>query len=300
MNAKVILREMGDEDRTDGFLLKGLIAMYRATGEKAYRNEALKCLDNGVSNDGIILSIKPEAGLVKKSLYGNALFFAWDETGEERYRLAAGQIRKEITELFERSPMLTGRPIVMPIQSFIIEYDNYFGDKQSYKGVARYFQGLRNSFFHEEKQLYSHWGNQAEKPDSLSLALNGRLLLWLVNTIEPMDSQLYEHYRRLADLFLETVRGLMPYRQKRTGLFSREIENQEDEPDIEGSLMVMYALLKGVRLALLDEEKYLPIADDMRYCMEYIRNTLLCFAGFPGSFGIRLMAEAEIREAGLR
>ena len=62
---------------------------------------------------------------------------------------------------------------------------------------------------------------------------------------EFVHERLYEHYRALADMFLEAARGLISH-------------------ETEANPMAADALLKGVRLGLLDEEKYLPIALKMK------------------------------------
>ena len=67
---------------------------------------------------------------------------------------------------------------------------------------------------------------------------DGDYMAALADTLEQMDIQLYEHYRVLADLLLEAA-------QKSVGSRDPKIVN---------------ALIKGVRLGLLDPEKYLPSA----------------------------------------
>lgn len=67
---------------------------------------------------------------------------------------------------------------------------------------------------------------------------NGVFLLALADTLENMDIQLYEHYRVLADLLFEAARATDPA----------------------GDAAAACALMKAVRLGLLDGEKYLPPA----------------------------------------
>ena len=75
---------------------------------------------------------------------------------------------------------------------------------------------------------------------------DGDYMAALADTLEQMDIQLYEHYRVLADLLLESARKSLGSRDPKA----------------------VYALIKGVRLGLLDPEKYLPPAraalNDMR------------------------------------
>ena len=233
MNAKVILREVREGDRSDGSLLKGFIAMYRATGDKEYRDEVLRSLAVGVPSNGEMQKREP----VKAALsFGKALLFGYNELQEERWRAAAQGLRDAL-----RSAALTTPSELYAALPFTAEYDARFGDKQSCKAIARCFG------------MAARADGGLREGDALKRA--GYMLMALADTIEQMDIQLYEHYRVLADLFLQTARGLLPHRQKGFGLFSRELVDTQAEPDIEGSLMVAYALLKGVRLSLLDEEK---------------------------------------------
>ncbi|MBQ9197643.1 MAG: hypothetical protein IJ157_10450 [Clostridia bacterium] len=67
---------------------------------------------------------------------------------------------------------------------------------------------------------------------------DGYYMMALADTLENMDIQLYEHYRVLADLLLEAAQKALP----------------------SDDVRVLYAVMKGVRLGLLDPEKYLPAA----------------------------------------
>lgn len=119
---------------------------------------------------------------------------------------------------------------------FLAACDTRFGDKQTYKLISRHCQQFHERYFDRTAGLYRVPGcGEAE----------GLVLKTLVDTVEQMDIQLYEHYRALADMFLEAARGLISGGTK---------------PDA----LAVEALLKGVRLGLLDEEKYLPIALNMQ------------------------------------
>ncbi|MBQ9198405.1 MAG: hypothetical protein IJ157_14390 [Clostridia bacterium] len=72
-------------------------------------------------------------------------------------------------------------------------------------------------------------------PDGIA---DGFYLMALADTLEKMDEQIYEHYRVLADLMLEAAQRALGSADIRVG----------------------YALMKAVRLELLDPEKYLPAA----------------------------------------
>ena len=159
-----------------------------------------------------------------------------DEAGKERYKAAAV---KEMQRL--KADGLSNDPRKMREElPFLAACDTRFGDKQAYKLISRHYAQFHQQFFDRETGLYHVPGcDEAE----------GLLLMTLADTIEKMDMQLYEHYRALADMFLEAARGLILH---------------GTEPDA----AAVYALLKGVRLGLLDEEKYLPIALKMKEALK--------------------------------
>ena len=119
---------------------------------------------------------------------------------------------------------------------FLAACDTRFGDKQTYKMISRYCRQFHEQYFDRKTGLYHVPGCKDAE---------GLVLKTLVDTIEEMDMQLYEHYRALADLFFEAARGLISH-------------------EAEASTMAADALQKGVQLGLLDEEKYLPIALKMK------------------------------------
>ena len=88
------------------------------------------------------------------------------------------------------------------------------------------------------------------------------LLAALIDCIDFCSQELYEHWRALVDLFREAVRGLMPYQDKITGLFRFHAGQAAEDavPDMQGSALAAYALLKGARLSVLNPEWYLPLS----------------------------------------
>ncbi|MBR3109112.1 MAG: hypothetical protein IKH30_18305 [Clostridia bacterium] len=273
MNVKAILREYRKGTRPDSIFMKGCMDMYRVSGDPLYRDEVLNAVNTMVSTDGELNVQEP----VKTMLScGKALLFAYDQTGEERYKTAAGKLR----EALRKTDLSTAWDLYL-ICPFIAEYDTRFMDKQSYKAIARCFQTTvrAHSLPGEKEQCY--------------------MLMALVDTIEQMDIQLYEHHRVLADLLLEIARKLVPYWQERFTLFAKETE-KPNETEMESCLMTAYSVLKGVRLGLLDDEKYLPAIGYMVYAMEYVGGSHIAFREFPARPGLGLMLQAEMEEAGER
>ena len=267
----------------DGCVLKGCMDLYRATGNDAYRYFVLRYLENVVSPEGRILNFQADKYNIDSINCGKALFFALDETGDQRYKKALDFLMDRLSthprcavgnfwhkEIYPEQIWLDGLYMAQPFRA---EYDTRFGGKKDAKDIAGQFKNVRKYLFDEEKQLYYHacdiakkqpWADpETGKSPNFWLRSMGWYLMALIDCLDSMDKQIYEHYRALEDLFLEAIRGIVRYQDEKTCLWYQVINRadvQGNYLETSGSAMVIYALLKGVRLGVLNGEKYLDLA----------------------------------------
>jgi unsaturated rhamnogalacturonyl hydrolase len=74
------------------------------------------------------------------------------------------------------------------------------------------------------------------------------------------------YYITLENLFKEAVRGILLYQDMQSKLFYQIIDRADIEGnylETSGSAMVAYAILKGFRLGVLQQEKYLPLGEEI-------------------------------------
>ena len=211
-------------------ILKAFIDLYRAAGDPADRQFALDRIKSMVDADGSIPGSEPGGGPGIFSC-GGALLFALDETGDERYRKAADHLHAQLSAPADAETR-SGRSLpycLYMTQPFRAEYDRRFLSGLEAAGIAGQFRAS-----HESMSLSG-------------LTETGLYLMALADCVGQMAEQLYEHRRLLMDLFLDACRGVLPLADPETGLFGQA----------ESSAMIAYALMKGVRLGLLDPERYL-------------------------------------------
>lgn len=264
----------------DGCVLKGYADLYAAGGDRAYRDFVLRYLERRVTPEGSIPTYPEDKYNIDSTNAGKVLFFAYDETGDERYRKAADYLASRLVhhprcacgnfwhkEIYPEQIWLDGLYMAQP---FRVEYDMRFGGRKDAPDVARQFLNVRKYLYNPDKKLYYHACDLAKKQPwahretgcspNFWLRSMGWYLMALIDCIDKMDERLYEHYRALIDLFREAVPGILQYADGRTGLFYQVID-RADAPgnylETSGSAMVIYAVLKGVRLGVLDGEKYL-------------------------------------------
>lgn len=140
---------------------------------------------------------------------GMSLLFAWEQTGGPAYRQAMDALMADLPAAADPEALYQFAP-------FHAAYDVRFGGRKDARRIAAAFQTMQDA-------LSDPW-----------------YYLALVDCIEQMDIQLYEHYRVLADLILRAAQARLR------------------QPALNAADCCL--LMKGVRLGLLDPEKYLPPA----------------------------------------
>ena len=267
----------------DGCVLIGCADLYGVSGDPIYRDFVLQYLNGLITRDGVIVNFPMDKYNIDSINCGKALFFAYDETGDERYKKAADFLIERLAthprcfcgnywhkEIYPDQIWLDGLYMAQP---FRMEYDMRFGGKQAVGDIVNQFKNVRKYLYDEEKGLYYHacdlagrqpWADpKTGRSPNFWLRSMGWYLMALIDCIDKADIQLYEHYRTLSDLFLEAIRGILKYQEEKTGLFYQVIDRADvngNYLETSGSAMVVYALLKGVRLGALDGERYLDNA----------------------------------------
>ncbi len=261
----------------DGCVLIGCADLFAVTQDLFYRDFILHYLESVVTPEGVITNYPADKYNIDSTNAGRALFFALDETGDQRYRKAADYLTERLRthprcscgnfwhkEIYPDQIWLDGLYMAQP---FRVAYDMRFGGKKDAADVAAQFANVKRYLYNPEKKLYYHacdlekkqfWANpETGCSANFWLRSMGWYLMALVDCIDWMDEQLYEHRRVLIDLFREAVAGILPYADPRTGLYYQIIDQGNvlgNYLETSGSAMVIYALLKGIRLGLLDAE----------------------------------------------
>ena len=266
----------------DGCVLSGAVKLYHATQDGLYRDFVLNYLSPRVEADGSIPGYPTHTYSIDDINPGKSLFFAWHETGEERYRKAIefhferlmGHPRCACGNFWhkEQYPWQVWLDGLYMAQPFYMAYEKEFDRYTRLSDITAQFRNVRRHLFCDEKQLSYHgWDEKRVQPwcnpetgcsPNFWLRSMGWYVMALADCIGLCSEQLFEHYKLLVDLFRESLRGLLRYQDKASGLFWQVIDLPEaagNYLETSGSAMACYAVLKGVRLGLLDSEEYLPI-----------------------------------------
>mgnify|MGYP002715431894 CR=1 FL=1 len=270
----------------DGCILMGLTQLYDVTGEKSYMDYIIKYLEPLIENDGTINNYETGKHNIDGFNCGKILFKAYDYSHDEKIRLAINFLMKNLMEqprtndgnfwhkgIYPNQVWLDGLYMAQP---FYMEYETKYNKKENYHDITNQFLNVRKHMYNKEKGLYYHGYDEskkmfwANKDTGLSknfwLRSMGWYLMALVDTIDEMSDEIYEDYRALCDLFREAIKGILKYRDDETGLFRQVIDAGNihgNYTETSGTSMVAYAIMKGTRLGILNEEKYKDLGIDI-------------------------------------
>lgn len=260
----------------DGCIYKGALDLYEATNEEKYLNFLIKRLNEEVMDDGTICNYKVGEYNIDNINSGKVLFDGYKITGDEKFKKAAELLMEQVKKhprtdsgsfwhknIYPNQIWLDGLYMVMP---FYARFEKEFNDCIGYKDINNQFLNLKKFLWNEEKELFYHGYDESRKerwsnPETgVSQNFWSRAMGWLVmamvDTIEIMDD-CKEYVADIKEMFVESIKGLLKYQDKETSMWYQVIDAGNREGNYlesSGTLMIAYAILKGVRLGYLPQE----------------------------------------------
>lgn len=271
----------------DGCILIGCVQLYEATGDDYYKEFVIRYMKDYILDDGTIANYNKEEYNIDSINSGKVLFFLYEETGDERYRLAIDRLMDQLAthprtqcgnfwhkKIYPNQIWLDGLYMAQP---FYMAYETKYNHKKGYNDIINQFDNVRKYIYNEEKGLYyhaydeakiQHWAN---KETGLSpnfwLRSMGWYLMALVDTIDEMSKEIFEHYKDLEALFKEAIKGILQYQDyNESKLFYQVIDRADIENnylETSGTAMIAYSILKGCHMGILSKEKYQPIGEEI-------------------------------------
>ena len=260
----------------DGVILKGAQDLYIATNDEFYWDYIQAYLNEFVDQEGNLKGYNSSEYNIDHVNAGKVLFFAYEKTNDERYKVA---IEHQMDQLrthprtnsgnfwhknrYPHQVWLDGLYMALP---FFTEYETVFNGKQQYGDIYKQFMEVYKTHRNKECGLYYHAWDESksmfwcDEETGLSknywLRAEGWLLMALIDSIDKMSETIFEYYKGLIDMFVESIDDILPYQDEKTGLWYQVIDAMDREGnylEVSGTAMVIYSILKGVRLDVLDE-----------------------------------------------
>ena len=277
----------------DGFMMVSLIELYKTTGNKKYFDFVKKFVDYYVHEDGTIEGYEIEKYSTDDVSETRVLFDIYAITKEEKYKRAIDHVFQQIKthprtkegnfwhkKIYPNQVWLDG---LFMMQPFYTRYQTLY-NKMDYSDIVNQYKNVRDIMRDEKTGLYYHGYDSerklfwADKKTGLSKNFWLRSIGWfavsIVDVCDYMDQQMYDEYNAIKSLLKDLVDGLLKFQDKETHMFY-QVPNfpgkEGNYLETSGSVMIAYAVLKGVRLNILPE-RYRQIGVDIfnGVCKKYI------------------------------
>ncbi len=285
-NSEFTNKQVDKWNYEDGCVLMGALQLYEATKEARYKEFVMNYLDRAIAQDGTIKGYEETMYNIDSVAPGKVLFFAYEESKEEKYRLAIDALMTQLRnhprtksgnfwhkKIYPNQIWLDGLYMAQP---FYMAYETKFNDKENYKDIIDQFKNVRKYIYNPEKGLYYHAYDEArvqmwaDKETGLSpnfwIRSMGWYLMAIVDTIGELAEGSKEEKGFLTDLLKEAVDGILQYQDKETKMFYQVIDRadvKENYLETSGTSMVAYAIMKGARLGLLEAQTYGEIGKEI-------------------------------------
>ena len=267
----------------DGCMMTSLMSLYDETRDTKYIDFVKTYIDYYVKDDGSILGYDPLKYSTDDICESRILFDLHKLTNQEKYMKAITLTYSQIKnhprtyegnfwhkKIYPNQVWLDGLFMALP---FYTQYETLLNNQQNYDDIILQFKNVRKHMFDEDKKLYYHGYDAsktifwADKTTGLSKNFWLRAIGWYVVSIVDVASYMNSDYVEtfFKPLLKEAIDGLLQYQDQKSKLFF-DVINLQNEPknylESSGSALISYAILKGVRLNLL-EHSYAQIGSDI-------------------------------------
>ncbi len=263
---------------TTGLELKALLDVYERYGDRAVFDYAERWYDAIIDSTGRIATYKKGNYSTDHVCPGRTLFYLYDKTGKEKYRMAMDTLRAQLhsqprtpeggfwhKKIYPQQMWLDGLYMAQPFYAeYTARYEEPERRDSCYRDILHHFLTVAKYTYDPATRLYRHaWDSShemfwADPQTGQSKHAWGRALGWYcmaVVDVLPFIPEKTEGRAELLKLFRGICKELRRNADPETGMWYQVL----DRPGAEGnyveasaSAMFVYALLKGVRLGLLD------------------------------------------------
>jgi unsaturated rhamnogalacturonyl hydrolase len=264
-----------------GVVLKGIEQIWHNTGDKKYLEYIKRNIDPFIKPDGDIRTYTPQDYNLDQINTGKVLFRLFQESGDQRYRLALMLLMKQLKtqprtseggfwhkKIYPYQMWLDGIYMAVP---FYAQYANNFSEPSRFDDVAhqillieRYTRDPRTGLYYHgwDESKMQKWANPQT---GCSPNFWGRAMGWYAMAIvDVLDFLPASHQTRdrIVTIFQKMIQSLVLVQDTDTGLWYQVLDRggcEGNYTEASASCMFVYALAKGVRKNYLSDN-YLEAA----------------------------------------
>lgn len=258
-----------------GVMLEAIRRVGEATGERKYFDYIERHMERYIREDGSIDTYVFESFNIDNIPPGRQLFWLYEETGEEKYRLAADLLRRQLDEHPRTNEGGFWHKRVYPYQMwldgiymgqpFYAQYAVEFDEPEAFDDIANQIIWIEQNTRDEETGLLYHAWDESREMDwadpetGRSPHFWGRAIGWYaMGIVDVLDYFPEDHpqYNTIIGIFQRMSETLLEYQDTETGIWY-QIVDMGDRPGnyLESSVtaMLSYSFAKGARMGYLDD-----------------------------------------------
>ena len=257
----------------DGCMMTSLLNLYNLNHDEKYFQFVENFIDYYVYEDGSIRGYDKEAYNLDNINEGRVLFELYSRTKKEKYFKAIALLYSQLKDqprtkegnffhkkIYQNQIWLDGLYMAQPFYTlYALHYDPNLLDD-----ILQQFQNVYDIMFDKEKGLYYHGYDAsksmfwADKKTGLSKSFWLRSIGWYTVALVDVYELLKHDYRKekIEKIFRDTIYGILKYEDPKKHMFYQVVDCGNKEGNYlesSGSAMIAYAVLKGVRLGILED-----------------------------------------------
>ena len=263
----------------DGCMIKAIIELYYITEKEEYLAFADDFINYFVQEDGSIRYYDPKEYNLDNINAGKTLFDLYELTKKEKYRLAIDTVYGQLKEqprtatgnfwhkdIYPHQIWLDGLYMSQPFYMlYELTYNHGRNCRDSFRQFLTVYDKMRNT----KNGLYYHAYDDSRKAfwcdkvtglsDNFWLRALGWYAMALIDTIEVMPAAMADEKAELARIYHELIDAMLPYQDEETGMWYQVVNLGGIKPnylETSGSAIFAYAIMKSVRLGLLEESYF--------------------------------------------
>ncbi|MFH1197252.1 MAG: glycoside hydrolase family 88 protein [bacterium] len=262
-------------DYEQGLMLSALYKMYQYTGNEKYYDYVKQNLDCFIDEKGNIATYKFLDYNIDNINPGKAILYLYQITGEEKYKIAADTLRKQLGEQprtpgngfwhkkrYPNQMWLDGLYMGEP---FYAEYTKLFGDAKDFDDITHQFLLIyEHTYDLKTGLLYHAWDESKQQkwanPETgLSPHFWGRAMGWyLMAIVDVLDYIPKDHKDRnkLIEILKTTCEALLKFRDPERKVWRQVLDQGNREgnyTEASATLMFAYAFARGYNMGYLPE-----------------------------------------------
>lgn len=258
----------------DGCMLTALLTMTDITGDDRYAAFVEEVADSFVREDGTIDTFDPEKRALDDYNEGRILFSMYKRTRNEKYRKAADYLYRELKKqprteegnfwhkkIYPNQVWLDGTYMALP---FLAMYEFAYG-QGDIRDVMDQLRTVRARMRDPKTGLYYHGYDASRKafwadPETgLSRNFWLRAIGWYSLALADLAELIPEgrpERTELGETLCELMESISVFADPETDMYLQVVDQPGREgnyPETSGSAMIACAMLKGVRLGVLED-----------------------------------------------